>query len=685
MELIIVVAVIGILVTISALGISQYQADARDSSRQANAQTLIEALEKYYDAHGEYPSCAQMTQAPEEVVSSVLPGLSLDALSTPGTDGNAVSCEDLTSPNDGDYFAYVGDTSPACASESGNACLRYTIKYVEEASNAVTQVESRRQTLLSSQDIPTLSATAYDFVTVTTNWTTIPSAQSYVLQYSKTTTFPTETAPNTANSGTQSYSNTATAQVAGLDYDTTYYFRIRVQSATGSGGWSTTVSAKTPALGAPTLNASGSGYYSILGTWSAMPGATSYVIQYSQSGSFPSEASANTATSGTLTATTNSQTIAGLSYNTQYSLRLKAIVGSIVSDWSATVTATTTALAAPTVNYSYGTPSTAAMDYVWTSVPDATTYEFESRQNGGAWSSTSPTQTSLTTTLTSTTQGTLLEIRVRGVSALGERGTWSATRGATLGVAGPNWNRWNQTRAFPSWTTRADRTDGGALCPSGMTLWSRFRDGIYNSSWNSWTSWSNRGVSATATASYTSTINDYVHILQAQIEGYCQNATSGAVSATINSGTYTAQHPTPSISTAGAVSCSGAYSGRPAFSLVLSVDETSLDINANTSVVSWTLYRIRTSTWNGTYDQTKTWPWSVGVHYSGWSGSSNSGAFRYNNAIGATETIATGSTSVGHNSDGTLTLGFSGNDGPGSSIFGSASCSGTYTLADLRQ
>ena len=74
-EILIVVGIIGILATIGFIGFGRYQADTRDSERSSKATIIIEALEKYYDKNGEYPSCGALTGDPQTVITDVLPGL----------------------------------------------------------------------------------------------------------------------------------------------------------------------------------------------------------------------------------------------------------------------------------------------------------------------------------------------------------------------------------------------------------------------------------------------------------------------------------------------------------------------------------------------------------------------------------------------------------------------------------
>lgn len=54
-ELAVVVAVIGILVSIALFGFQRVQMQARDTKRATDVRTLVEGLERYYVRNGEYP------------------------------------------------------------------------------------------------------------------------------------------------------------------------------------------------------------------------------------------------------------------------------------------------------------------------------------------------------------------------------------------------------------------------------------------------------------------------------------------------------------------------------------------------------------------------------------------------------------------------------------------------------
>lgn len=557
-ELITVIAVIGILATIGVFGFSRYQAESRDAIRYSRASSIAEALEKYYDQNGEYPSCNQLTQSAVEVSESVLTGFNTDALTTPRGSDNSIVCDDMTSIEDGDYFAYVGDSTQFCIGESGQACAHYTLKYIHESSGQVEEISSRRSAEVTlDPEVPDgVVAQANGSDRIDLSWNSAPGALSYSIEYSTSSSF---------SSGVNE-ENTSSTNIAitGLTYNTTYYFRVAGVALGAQSEWSDIVNATTaaPQVGAPTLAVNSN--TAITASWTAIGGATSYTVERATTSNFASP----TTVTGIVTLSHQSTS---LSPGQMYYFRVRAMIGGTPGVWSPTSSASTTISAPGSVTAT--TDSTSAITVAWGSVTNAQSYtlEYSTASNfSGAIAINSIATTSRQ--VTGLTANQLYYFRVRAVGP-GTNSAWSSTVSSTT--------------------------------------------------------WKN-------------------------------------------------------VSLSGAVYCSGAYSGRPAFHLRLGLQEVSYNQPANTSNVNWSLYRIRVSTYSGTYDQTKTWPWAVSINGSGWSGVSNSIVFKTNAAIGATEGIASGSLSVAHNADGTKTIGYSASDGPGSNIFGSASCSGSYVLSDLR-
>lgn len=125
-------------------------------------------------------------------------------------------------------------------------------------------------------------------------------------------------------------------------------------------------------------------------------------------------------------------------------------------------------------------------------------------------------------------------------------------------------------------------------------------------------------------------------------------------------------------------SASGVFSGRSQYSLVQTVNQWSQDIGGNSSTLQIDL-RINESPNNGSYSLTKqlTWSWSV-------DGQTGSGGTTYDfrNYDVLVLYSASPAIGVGHNADGTKSLGFSAGAGGGTTI-GGASCGGSMSLSTI--
>ena len=76
-ELIVIIATIGVLAAITIIGFSSYQQDARDEQRASNTTVISEALEEYYQENGEYPSIPAIVNTSQSASpASVSTGLS---------------------------------------------------------------------------------------------------------------------------------------------------------------------------------------------------------------------------------------------------------------------------------------------------------------------------------------------------------------------------------------------------------------------------------------------------------------------------------------------------------------------------------------------------------------------------------------------------------------------------------
>lgn len=117
------------------------------------------------------------------------------------------------------------------------------------------------------------------------------------------------------------------------------------------------------------------------------------------------------------------------------------------------------------------------------------------------------------------------------------------------------------------------------------------------------------------------------------------------------------------------------FSARSRYSLVYVVTPGTQEIANNRTLVSWSL-RVDETTENGSYAG-GSYPWSASVD--GYVGSGSTGYdFRNYNSLA----LGSGAKWVGHNADGTKSIGVSASYGPASTI-GSASVSGSFALATI--
>jgi prepilin-type N-terminal cleavage/methylation domain-containing protein len=337
-ELIVVIAVIGILATITIVGFGRYQADTRDARRTSSASVIVEALEKYYDLNGEYPSCAALSASGTTISSATLKGIDTTVLVSPqapgadATNANSIKCTssgNTLTTNGVDFFEYQGDGSADC--NGSGACLSYTLKYKDESDGIIKTIASRRSTSIATSGVITnLAANSTSFTTIALTWGSVNNITSYDIQTSSDTGFVV-----IIPGATPTTSSTNSSSIGGLVASTTYYFRVRPVSGSGEkGAWSNTATATTRSLATPVVTATVNSGTQITTSWPAVSFATGYNLQRSSSVTFPADA----------TTISSSQTGTGKVYTDElpgqthyYRVQATASSGTQLSDWSTPV------------------------------------------------------------------------------------------------------------------------------------------------------------------------------------------------------------------------------------------------------------------------------------------------------------------------------------------------------------
>lgn len=239
-----------VIAILSGLAIATYtgsREEARDNARSGNAVTISEALEKYYERNGEYPSVASISNANAgNTGASIAAKLSIPAESLimpemPGSTTNAITSG--SEPHD-DYIVYVGQSAEdndACQNDINGSCDQFTLRYLEE-SGETKEIESRRS-LREIIEKPDLTVIASGTSAVNASWSSVTGATSYTLQRSLSSSMSSPTVT--------SHPSTS-ASVTGLSASVTYYFRVQANLASGTSDWSDVESVTTNGIATPT-------------------------------------------------------------------------------------------------------------------------------------------------------------------------------------------------------------------------------------------------------------------------------------------------------------------------------------------------------------------------------------------------------------------------------------------------
>ena len=271
-ELLIVIILIGILSTISIMSFSRVQASSRDTERSSKINILAEALEKYYDQNGEYPSCTAMSQPADVIISDVLKGTNADTLRAPsansGTNSILASCGNLALGNDA--ISYIGDGSSTCL--TGQNCVEWTLKYYNEETNSIKTVSSRRKAKLGYTT--NITAIANSSSQITVSWDSVANASSYALEYSLNSNFASSSYINGINNTSQA--------VTGLENGRIYYFRVYAieSSTTGPSSPSISVSTLINTPTVPTVAKQTNDTSSTIWSWNTITCPTDATVRY---------------------------------------------------------------------------------------------------------------------------------------------------------------------------------------------------------------------------------------------------------------------------------------------------------------------------------------------------------------------------------------------------------------------
>lgn len=140
-ELVVVIAVIGILATITAVGYTKLQRDTRDTERESDIAIIESGLETFYEKNGRYPYSGEINDV--SFLNNTL-SLPASALKAPGSaSANSVSYSTSSSPSTTQYLYYPRYSNNAACTATTTPCAKYQLRWRKEVDNLVQTVQSK--------------------------------------------------------------------------------------------------------------------------------------------------------------------------------------------------------------------------------------------------------------------------------------------------------------------------------------------------------------------------------------------------------------------------------------------------------------------------------------------------------------------------------------------------------------
>ena len=317
-ELLIVIAVIGIVSSIATVVSTQVLRQARDSERGAKSSIVASSLEKYYEKNNGYPSVAALVGQNTSTLKNKLSLANPNSLIFPlaSNTSNASIVASNPSPT---QMAYLGATSNAaannqCQTDANGYCDAYEIQYNNETDGSIVVIKSANGVVTPSTpppaapNTPTVSAASLSASQVRITSTAVTCATG-------TPEYKIRNAPTSGGLPAWSTISWGTSRIK--DYnpgsDTVVYFQANarcVESGVPSAEVQSSIQSMNigSAPNTPTVSASATSSSTIQLTFSSS-GATSYSVSGAGSASSCSSSPC---------------TVTGLAANTSYTFTVTA-------------------------------------------------------------------------------------------------------------------------------------------------------------------------------------------------------------------------------------------------------------------------------------------------------------------------------------------------------------------------
>jgi hypothetical protein len=277
-------------------------------------------------------------------------------------------------------------------------------------------------TTVASCGIPTgLTSSGITTTSATVSWTAVTGAMTYNLQWK-----PTSTSTWTTVNGITTTSNDLNTLLAGTSYD----FQIQTICAAGSSAYSDPTAFTTVAsCGIPTgLTSSGITNTTATVSWTAVPGAASYTLQWK-----PSSSSTWATVNGIATTSSNLTTLLA---GTSYDFQVQTICAAGSSAYSDPTSFTTVVPCGMPAGLSSSGITNTTATVSWTAVQGAVTYNLQWKPSS---SSTWATVNGITTTssdLATLLAGTSYDFQVQTICAAGSSAYSDPTSFTTVASCG---------------------------------------------------------------------------------------------------------------------------------------------------------------------------------------------------------------------------------------------------------
>ena len=333
----------------------------------------------------------------------------------------------------GEYVAIVSDQEETEHSDSGlSANTQHFYRIIARGTDGESSGIDSATTLCPAPSGLVLNARATSRSRISLSWrvNNLPSGcePSYKIERKRGSgRYVTLVESQTTNT----YSDTE------LSSGTTYWYRLTASNSGGS--VSDEDSATThrrptpppnpePGVSRPTgLSATAGSWSEIEVSWNAVSGADRYDTQVMESGG--SWGAAVDAGAGT------SYSYTGLTMNTQYSVRVRAVDGSRTSGWTAPVSATTDVQ--PPGNPAATAESASAIRVTWDAITGADRYDLRRSEDGGSWGSPMNVGSGTEYLVSGLAAATTHDFQLRTVAG-SRTSDWTASVSATTGSPDPD-------------------------------------------------------------------------------------------------------------------------------------------------------------------------------------------------------------------------------------------------------